>query len=130
MRGPERECRLHRRGIMKVPSMTRRDFVRLSAGAVAAGAVMKGTLLEPVALAAQTPAGGRKIRFASIGTGIRGCDILRAARKVPTGELVATADLYDMHQKAGVEAYGKEVPSTKDYRTLLDRKDIEIGRAS
>jgi predicted dehydrogenase len=111
--------------IMKVRSMTRRDFVRLSAGAVAAGAVMKGTLLEPVALAAQTPAGGRKIRFASIGTGIRGCDILRAAREVPTGELVATADLYDMHQKAGIEAYGKEVPSTKDYRTLLDRKDID-----
>ncbi len=110
---------------MKVPSMTRRDFVRLSAGAVAAGAVMKGTLLEPVALAAQTPASGRKIRFASIGTGIRGCDLLRSARGVSTGELVATADLYDMHQKAGIEAYGKEVPTTKDYRTLLDRKDID-----
>jgi predicted dehydrogenase len=110
---------------MKAPSITRRDFVRLGAGAIAAGTVLKSTLLQPAALAAQTPAGGRKIRFASIGTGIRGCDILRAAREVPTGELVATADLYDMHQKAGIEAYGKQVPTTKDYRTLLDRKDID-----
>ena len=30
---------------------------------------------------------GRRIRFASIGTGIRGCDLLRSARKVPTGDL-------------------------------------------
>jgi hypothetical protein len=34
--------------------MTRRDFVRLGAGAVAVGAAVKSTLLEPAALAAQT----------------------------------------------------------------------------
>ena len=71
-----------------------------------------------LALAAQaTPgAGNRKIRFASIGTGIRGCDLLRSARKVPNGELVGTADLYDMHRKAGVEAWGADVPTMRDYR--------------
>jgi predicted dehydrogenase len=107
--------------------MTRRDFVRLGAGAVAAGTAMKSTLLEPVALAAQATAGAgnRKIRFVSIGTGIRGCDLLRSARKVPNGELVGTADLYDMHRKAGVEAWGADVPTTRDYRSLLDRKDVD-----
>ena len=113
---------------MKMHSMTRRDFVRLGAGAVAAGAAMKSTVLEPAMLAAQTPpagAAGRMIRFVSIGTGIRGCDLLRSARKVPTGELVATADLYDMHQKAGLEAYGVDVPTMRDYRALLDRKDVD-----
>jgi predicted dehydrogenase len=100
---------------MKSSSITRREFVRLGAGAFAAGA----TLVGPAASAQG------KIRFASIGTGIRGCDLLRAARLVPSGELVATADLYDMHQKAGVEAYGSEVPTTRDYRSLLDRKDID-----
>jgi len=69
--------------------------------------------------------GGRRIRFVSIGTGIRGCDLLRAAREVPSCELVATADLYDMHQKAGKEAYGADVPTTRDYRPLLDRKDVD-----
>jgi predicted dehydrogenase len=108
--------------------MTRRDFVRLGAGAITAGAVAKSTLLDPPVLAAQALAGnasGRKIRFVSIGTGIRGCDLLRAARQVPTGVLVGTADLYDMHQKAGLEAYGADVPTSRDYRSLLDRKDVD-----
>ena len=110
---------------MKTPSMTRRDFVRLSAGAAVAGAAAKATLLDPPALAAQTETGGRTIRFVSIGTGIRGCDLLRSARKVKNGVLVGTADLYDMHQKAGLEAYGKNVPTGRDYRPLLDRKDVD-----
>ncbi len=110
---------------MKTSSMTRRDFVRLGAGAVAAGAAVKATVLEPHVLAAQEQPGGRKIRFVSIGTGIRGCDLLRSARHVPTGECVGTADLYDMHRKAGVEAWGSDIPTTKDYRTLLDRKDVD-----
>jgi predicted dehydrogenase len=105
--------------------MTRRDFVRAGAGAMAAGAVIKSTILEPPVLAAQAMGGGRKIRFASIGTGIRGCDLLRSAREVPTGECVGIADIYDMHQKAGVEAWGKDVPTTRDYRKFLDDKSID-----
>jgi predicted dehydrogenase len=112
---------------MRTP-ITRRDFVRLGAGAMAAGAAVKATLLEPPTLSAQSPAAkttGRKIRFVSIGTGIRGCDLLRSARAVETGECVGTADLYTMHQKAGQEAYDADIPTTRDYRTLLDRKDVD-----
>ena len=71
------------------------------------------------------PPSDRKIRFVSIGTGIRGCDLLRSARKLPNAECVGTADLYTMHQKAGQEAWGAEIPTTRDYRTLLDRKDVD-----
>jgi predicted dehydrogenase len=110
---------------MKTSMLTRRDFVRLGAGAAVAGAAAKAVLLEPPSLAAQADVGGRKIRFVSIGTGIRGCDVLRAARNVATGELVATADLYEMHRKAGLEAYGADVPATSDYRPLLERKDVD-----
>jgi len=102
--------------------ISRREFVRLGAGTVAAGAAAKSILLEPAALAASTD---RKMRFVSIGTGIRGCDLLRSARKLPNAQLVGIADLYDMHRKAGVESYGSEVPTTRDYRELLDRKDVE-----
>ena len=105
--------------------ISRRDFVRLGAGAMAAGAATKSIALEPVVLAAQTAQTERKIRFASIGTGIRGCDLLRSARKVQSGVCVGIADLYDMHRKAGVEAYGSDVPTTRDYRQLLDRKDVD-----
>jgi predicted dehydrogenase len=104
--------------------------MRLGAGAIAAGTAMKTTLLEPAARAAQTVTGsagtqGRTIRFVSIGTGIRGCDLLRAARQVPSGICVGSADLYTMHQQAGKEAYGADFVTGRDYRALLDRKDVD-----
>ena len=105
--------------------ISRREFVRLGAGAVAAGAAAKSIVLEPALLSAQNAESGRKIRFVSIGTGIRGCDLLRSARKVPNGVCIGIADLYDMHRKAGVEAWGSDVPTTRDYRELLDRKDVD-----
>src|SRR4051794_3826284 len=111
---------------MMKSSISRRDFVRLSAGAVALGAGATAIAQKAQVLPADMPpATSRKIRFVSIGTGIRGCDLLRAAAKVPNGECVGTADLYTMHQKAGVEAYGKDVPTVRDYRSLLDRKDVD-----
>jgi predicted dehydrogenase len=105
--------------------ISRREFVRLGAGAVAAGAATKSIVLEPPVLAGQSATSEKKIRFVSIGTGIRGCDLLRSAKKVPSGVCVGTADLYDMHRMAGVEAYGAEISTTRDYRELLDRKDVD-----
>lgn len=102
--------------------VSRREFVRLGTGAAAVGAAAKSFVLEPEVFAAPSD---RKIRFVSIGTGIRGCDLLRSARKLPNAQLVGIADLYDMHRKAGVESYGSEVPTTRDYRELLDRKDVD-----
>jgi predicted dehydrogenase len=109
--------------------MTRRDLIRGTAGAVAAGAAMQSKLLEPLVAAriSSTGEAGRRIRFVSIGTGIRGCDLLRSARQVPTGTLVGTSDIYDMHREAGKEAYGADVPTTRDYRSLLDRKDVDAA---
>ena len=110
---------------MKTPLLSRRDFVRLGAGATVATAAARPVLLAPPLLAAQAAPMDRKIRFVSIGTGIRGCDLLRSARKVPSCELIGIADLYEMHRKAGLEAYGADVPATGDYRAQLDRKDVE-----
>jgi predicted dehydrogenase len=38
---------------------------------------------------------------------------------------VGAADLYETRHKAGQEAWGGEFPTTRDYRTLLDRKDVD-----
>ncbi|HXS75992.1 MAG TPA: Gfo/Idh/MocA family oxidoreductase [Terracidiphilus sp.] len=102
--------------------ISRREFVWLGAGTVAAGAAAKTILLEPAVLAAPSD---RKVRFVSIGTGIRGCDLLRSAVKLPNAECVGISDLYDMHRKASIEAWGSQIPTTRDYRELLDRKDVE-----
>ena len=95
--------------------------MRLGAGAVAA---VEATLLAPAALAAGSET-GRRIRFAIVGTGIRGCDLLRAARQVPTGVCVGAADLYDMRHQSAKEAWGGEIETTRDYRSFLDRKDVD-----
>jgi len=108
-----------------MPEMTRRRFVRLGAGAAVAGAVAKTALLDAPALSAQGLTDGRKIRFGIVGTGIRGCDLLRSARTVPTGICVGSADLYSTRLQAGKEAYGGDFETSGDYRRLLDRKDIE-----
>jgi predicted dehydrogenase len=105
-------------------SLTRREFVRMSAAAAATGAAVKSTVLQPVSLAAQT-ADGPPIRFAIVGTGIRGCDLLRAARTVSTGVCVGAADLYDMRHQAAQQAWGGAFSTTRDYRVLLDRKDVD-----
>jgi predicted dehydrogenase len=108
---------------------SRRNFLKGTGAlaALAAGASASPAFADKVKVLSPDLPGtsGRKIRFVSIGTGIRGCDLLRGAAKVPNGECVGTADLYTMHQKAGVEAYGKDLPTVRDYRSLLDRKDVD-----
>ena len=65
--------------------LTRRTFMRISAGTAAAGASSKISLLEPMALrgAGRAVAPSDRVRFASIGTGTRGCELLDASLAVP-----------------------------------------------
>ena len=108
-------------------SLTRRDFMRIGTGSVAAGAAVKFTLLEPAALwgAGQAVAPSDRIRFASIGTGTRGCELLQASLAVPGVECVAVCDLYDSRHEAAQEAVQKQVPATRNYKEILDRKDVD-----
>src|SRR5271163_4016626 len=108
-------------------SLTRRSFMRIGAGSVAAGAAVKMTLLQPAALwgAGRTIAPSDRVRFASIGTGTRGCELLAASIDVPGIECVAACDLYDSRHEAAQEAVQKQVPATRSYKEILDRKDVD-----
>jgi predicted dehydrogenase len=108
-------------------SLTRRDFMRIGTGSVAAGAAVKFTLLEPAALwgAGRAVAPSDRVRFASIGTGTRGCELLQASLAVPGVECVAVCDLYDSRHEAAQEAVQKQVPATRSYKEILDRKDVD-----
>ena len=90
------------------------------------GTAATATVLEPTALwsLAQAAASDR-VRFAVIGTGTRGCELLRASRSVPFAECVAVSDLYDSRHDAARETLGQDVPATRDYREILNRKDVE-----
>src|SRR6266850_3426545 len=107
--------------------ITRRGFVRIAAGSMVAG-VAGGTvtLLEPKMLwAAQTPAPSDTVRFGIIGTGTQGCDLLRNGLQVPGAECVAVSDLYDTRLETAKMILKKNVDTARDYRRILDRKDID-----
>jgi predicted dehydrogenase len=108
-------------------SLTRRQFIHLGSGAVAVGAAAKVTLLQPHLLSAAARAfpPSDTVRFASIGTGVRGCELLEATLEVPGVECVAVCDLYDSRHDAAREAVKKNVPATRNYREILDRKDVD-----
>lgn len=108
-------------------TLTRRDFVRIGAASLGSRAAMKVTRLEPLALfgAGHDVAPSDRIRFASIGTGTRGCELLTASLDVQGIECVAVCDLYDSRHEAAREAVKKQVPATRNYREILDRKDVD-----
>ncbi|HTV58840.1 MAG TPA: Gfo/Idh/MocA family oxidoreductase [Verrucomicrobiae bacterium] len=108
-------------------SLTRRDFIRAGAGSVAAGAAAKMILLEPAPLwgAGRPVAPSDRIRFASIGTGTRGCELLKASLAVPGVECVAACDLYTSRHEAAQEAIQKKIDVTGNYHEILSRQDVD-----
>lgn len=94
---------------------------------MALGAAAKTTLLNPVPVwgAGRAVAPSDRVRFASIGTGTRGCELLQASLDVPGIECVAACDLYDSRHEAARESVQKQVPATRNYHEILDRKDVD-----
>ena len=107
--------------------LSRRQFIHLGSGALAATTVAKNILQPHILSAATRPvAPSDTIRFASIGTGIRGCEHLEASLSVPGIKCVAVCDLYDSRHIAAQESVkNPSVPATRDYRSILDRKDVD-----
>ena len=112
---------------MSKNSLSRRRFIQLGTGAVAATTVAKN-ILQPHQLyaAPRRVAPSDTVRFASIGTGIRGCEHLQASLDVPGIQCVAVCDLYDSRHTAAQEAVkNPSVEAVRDYRKILDRKDVD-----
>src|ERR1700727_1830770 len=107
--------------------LSRRQFMQIGTGTLAATTVAKNILQPHLLSAATRPvAPSDTIRFASIGTGIRGCEHLEASLDVPGIQCVAVCDLYDSRHSAAQEAVkDPSVPASRDYRSILDRKDVD-----
>lgn len=65
------------------------------------------------------------VRVGLIGTGIQGHIDLQQALKVPGVELAGACDLYTGRLERMKELYGNSLFTTKDYRELLNKKDID-----
>ena len=65
------------------------------------------------------------IQFALIGAGGMGKANTRTALKIEGVKLVAACDLYDGRLKQVKEEWGDDIFTTRDYREILERKDID-----
>ncbi len=119
-------------------SFSRRKFVkRLAQGSLLAGSVpylalSKGSShriqlsREPNPLEGKKIAANDMLRLGVIGTGIISHFNINSALTVPGVELAAFCDLYDGRLVRAQEMYGKDIFTTRDYREILDRNDIDV----
>ncbi|MDP4149436.1 MAG: Gfo/Idh/MocA family oxidoreductase [Bacteroidota bacterium] len=66
-----------------------------------------------------------KVRIACIGLGIMGNHDVATALQVPDVSLAAVCDLYTGRLERARELYGKDLFTTRDYREILERQDID-----
>jgi predicted dehydrogenase len=109
---------------------TRRAFL----GTLAAGAVLTASR-DAVAMsrsASASPlsrdghgAANDQIQIALIGAGIQGTEDTKVALTVPGVKLVAVSDLYDGRLTAAKARWGQDIVTTRDYREVLARKDVD-----
>jgi predicted dehydrogenase len=67
-----------------------------------------------------------KIRIALIGTGGMGIGDAQTALGIEGVEIVAACDLYQGRLKRAKELWGNQIFTTRDYREILDRKDVDV----
>jgi predicted dehydrogenase len=103
---------------------SRRDFLKAAAGATAtAPTILRAQGATSTATRAVAP--NDRLRIGAIGLGIRGQQDIRSAVKAPGIELAAVADVYDGHLTLAKEIWGNGVFTTRDYREVLARRDID-----
>jgi len=106
--------------------LSRRIFLQNAAKAAtftAATPHLHQLLAQPSQPAPRSP--NDTIQLALIGAGIQGQGDTRTAVQVPGVKLVAVADCYDGRLTRAKELWGPELFTTRDYREILARSDVD-----
>ena len=100
--------------------INRREFMKRAAFATAgAGLAVSGVG------ATQVMGANEKIRVGVIGTGREGRTVMAGFLKQPDVEVVAVCDVYRPNLDKGLTDAGGRAKDYKDFREVLDRKDID-----
>ncbi len=102
---------------------SRRDFMKVAAGTTFAGTTVRSVLGATPGPTQISP--NDRIRLATVGIGGQGTYDTTRALEVPGVELVAAADVYDGRLVRAKEVFGPEVSTTRDYREVLARQDVD-----
>jgi predicted dehydrogenase len=107
--------------------LNRRSFLKV-AGSATAGTVL-ATKVHALATARPGPvtpvSPNDQIQLALIGAGIQGQGDTKFAVQVPGVKLVAVADCYDGRLQHSKELWGNDIFTTRDYKEILARKDVD-----
>ena len=104
---------------MKKPTWSRREFLEL--GAAAAGASLAAKPFRSL----RVPAPSDTVRFGMVGVGMQGSGLLGTSIQLPGVTCAAAADLYDGRHTLAKEIVRPDLPTTREYRRLLDDKTID-----
>jgi len=97
-------------------STTRRHFLGAAAGV---------SLAAEMQAQSQQVSPNDRVRVALIGNGIQGSGDARTSLATGGVELVAVADVYEGRLTKAKEVWGSQVFTTRDYREVLARKDVD-----
>lgn len=99
----------------------RRSFLTTSSALLLAGAVAKTeeALAQRADDAAQEPGDATPIRLAVVGTGGRGCDLIRKLATIDRAQIVAVCDDYPPHLENGQKYAGAGAVAYSDYEKML-----------
>ena len=116
---------------MSKPTHARRAFIQKLSKSVAASALIPG-IAKAAENCPQTELLARKyespnntVQIALIGAGGMGTGDAETAVNIPGVKLVAACDLYDGRLANAKKKFGNEIFTTKDYREIISRKDID-----
>lgn len=112
---------------------SRRNFIRKIAGTALATSVAPSLMasshhvqfLESPFYEKKTFGPNDHVNIGIIGMGIMGFNNALWTLQVPGVKLVAVCDLYSGRLERAKEVYGKDLFVTKNYKEILDRKDID-----
>jgi len=114
---------------------SRRGFIKKAFGSALVSAAMPTVLLghdkrnvvelKATPLQKKTYAANDRVNVAVIGMGIMGYNNSETTVQIPGVKLIAACDLYTGRLDHAREVYGKDLFTTKNYKEILDRKDID-----
>ncbi len=97
----------------------------LSTGLLKSNSLYAQAARNAAGAAARPVAASDRVRIGVIGPGSRGKELIRQMLRVPGVEIAAVADVYEPRFAQVNELVGKTVPSYKDHRQMLERKDLD-----
>src|SRR5467141_4286568 len=103
---------------MKKSNWSRREFLEASAAAAGVSFVA-----EPFTFRKVAPSD--TVRFGMVGVGMQGNGLLRTSISLPGVTCAGAADLYDGRHTLAKEIAGANLPTTREFRRLLDDTTID-----